>query len=75
MQYQRSFIPIEIKSTHTFNSTLLKNIRFYKKLVGERCPTGFLIYGGEAEYTIDGFHVMHVHNTGKIHSILQEMKD
>ena len=54
-QTGRELIPIEIKSAVTFNKEFLKNLRFFKELVGERCPKGFLIYAGMQKQKIESF--------------------
>jgi uncharacterized protein len=63
-------IPIEIKSTQTFHPALLKNLYFFKKLVNDRCPTGFLIYAGEYEQPIDDFHILNFKNIENIFKII-----
>ncbi|MBN1684918.1 MAG: ATP-binding protein, partial [Gammaproteobacteria bacterium] len=42
-------IPIEIKAAQTFTMQFLKSIHYFKKLVGERCPYGYVIYTGQQE--------------------------
>ncbi len=65
--YQRGheLIPIEIKAGATYSGEFLKNLRFFRKLVGERCPTGFLIYSGKQELAVDQLHLLnytHAHD-------------
>lgn len=64
-------IPVEVKSTMTFNSALLKNLLFYKKLVGNRAPVAFLVYGGEEEHQINDCHVINYKNVSKIYELLE----
>ncbi len=64
-------IPVEIKSTATFNSALLKNLKFYRSLVGDRAPIGFLVYSGEKEQQIGDFHLINYRNTAKIYEIIE----
>ncbi len=45
-------VPVEIKSGQTFHLEFLKGLNNFKKLVGERCAEGFLIYSGDQEQTI-----------------------
>lgn len=45
-------IPIEIKSAQTFNSSFLKNLSYFKKLIGERFRKGFIIYTGETNQSL-----------------------
>lgn len=59
-------IPIEIKSTSTFNATLLKNIQSFQKLVGDRAPLGYLIYSGDMEPRIGNIQVLNFKHAYKI---------
>lgn len=54
MIFQRGhqLIPIEVKSSQTFNKDFLKNFQFFQKLVQGRCEEGFLIYAGSQEQRI-----------------------
>jgi predicted AAA+ superfamily ATPase len=45
--------PIEIKSSKNFHKDFLKNLTLFKKLTGERCSKGYLVYGGDFSQTID----------------------
>lgn len=58
-QSGRELIPIEIKSSQTFNSEFLKNLQFFQDLAKQRCKQGFLIYAGEHEQKIGSFQVLH----------------
>ena len=55
-------IPIEIKSSKTFNTNFLKNLQFFQKLVGNRSPKGYLIYGGDAEQSINTTELLNYKN-------------
>lgn len=57
-QSGRELVPIEVKSSKTFNKEFLKNLYFFKNLAGERCPKGFLIYSGDHEQKIETFDVL-----------------
>lgn len=57
-QSGHQLIPIEVKSSMTFNTSFLKNLNFFHDLVSERCPTGFLIYGGSHEQTLTPFSIL-----------------
>ena len=63
-------IPIEIKSTMTFNSSQLKNIQYYQKIAGDRAPVGFLVYAGDQEMQIGNCYVINFKKIFKIHEIL-----
>ncbi len=49
MIYQkgRELVPIEIKSSQTYNSSFLDTLRSFEAFAKERVPQSFLIYGGE----------------------------
>ena len=55
-------IPIEIKSTQTFNAHFLKKIESFQKLAAPRAPKGFLIYGGIEEQPIGSIELLHYKN-------------
>jgi uncharacterized protein len=46
-QKGRELVPIEIKSSQTYNSSFLDTLRSFEALAKERAPKSFLIYGGE----------------------------
>ena len=64
-------IPIEIKSSKTFNTEFLKNVQFFQRLVKERAPEGYLIYAGDQEQRIHNIHVL---NYKHAHFALQTQK-
>lgn len=66
-------IPIEIKSTQTYNTSLLKNLHKFQKLVGERAPVGFLIYAGDIEQPIKDIHLLNYQNASSLFNIIQEV--
>lgn len=47
-----NLIPIEIKSSKTYNPAFLKQLHFFQKLAGDRAPKGYLIYTGDQEQKI-----------------------
>jgi uncharacterized protein len=57
-----NLIPIEIKSSRTFHSDFLQGIKYFKKIAGDRSPTGILIYSGDQEQVVDGVHVYNYKN-------------
>lgn len=65
IKHANYLIPIEIKSTATFHPSMLKNLKFFKKLVKERMPKGFLVYSGEEQY-IGEIELVHFKNSRKI---------
>ena len=58
-QSANTLTPIEIKAGKTFNKDFLKNVLFFQKLVGERSPTGFVIYAGTQEQKIGSCKILH----------------
>jgi uncharacterized protein len=60
-----AIVPIEVKSSKTFSSDFLKNIRFLKKHVGQRCLGGSLIYAGDQEQSVDSCNVLNYLNAFK----------
>ena len=45
-------IPIEIKSSKTFNKDFLKELDYFSKLFPEQCEQGYVIYAGEQHQKI-----------------------
>lgn len=66
-------IPIEIKSAQTIAKSFFKNLNYFKKLVGSRCGSSYLIYAGDQEFQIEEAKILNYQNTGKI--ILESDKD
>jgi uncharacterized protein len=44
----RKLVPLEIKSSATFNSELIKNVNFFFKSVSPDSESGYLVYSGES---------------------------
>lgn len=61
-------IPIEIKSSQTFNKTFLKGLHYFKSIATDRVKKGYLIYTGEKTQTIEGFELLHYKDTAKIYA-------
>ena len=57
-----SLIPIEIKSSKTYNSEFLEKLLFFQNLVKGRAPKGYIIYAGEAEQKIHSIELIHYRN-------------
>lgn len=51
-------LPIEIKSSQTFNPQFLKGLRAFSKLAKERVFGGYLIYAGKEEQKIEQFTLL-----------------
>lgn len=58
-------IPIEIKSSMTFNSKFAKGINYFKKL-SQSSISGFIIYAGDLEHISDNYSVLNYKNSDKI---------
>lgn len=50
--------PIEIKAAKTFNKDFMKNIEYFKDLVGDRYGMGSLIYAGDQEQHIGALKIL-----------------
>lgn len=55
-------IPIEIKSSKTYNPEFLKKLKFFQGLAKERAPRGYLIYAGEQEQKIHSIQLLNYKN-------------
>lgn len=58
-EVNRSLVPIEIKTSATFQKRLLKSLEFYHTSVDQQCKRGSLIYSGSSGVLtekIRGFH-------------------
>ncbi len=66
--YQRGheLIPIEIKSSKTYNSSFLRGIKNFEKMVGNRCVEPHLIYTGIEEQKIGNIHLINYRNAAQI---------
>jgi hypothetical protein len=53
-----NLIPIEIKSSKTYNNEFLKKLHFFQNLAGDRAPKGYLIYAGEQQQDIHGISLL-----------------
>lgn len=51
-------IPIEIKSSKTYNNEFLKTLHFFQNLAGKRAPKGYLIYAGDQQQNIEGIFLL-----------------
>jgi hypothetical protein len=53
----RNLIPFEIKSAVTFTPDFLKGIEHFRKIAGDRCSKGYVLYNGHEQYTLKGTQV------------------
>jgi len=59
-------IPIEIKSSQTYNADFTKNLKNFQSLAGDRSPVAYLIYAGEHEQEIRTIRVLHYHHATQV---------
>lgn len=66
--YQRGheLIPIEIKSSRTYNSSFTDGINKFKKVAGDKCVSPYLIYSGDEEIKIGDVQLLNYRNSAKI---------
>lgn len=48
----RSLVPIEIKSAATFTPNFIQGIERFRKVSGDRCLPGYVLYNGHEQYTL-----------------------
>jgi len=53
----RNLIPFEIKSAATFTPEFLKGIEHFRKIAGNRCSNGYVLYNGHEQYTLKGTRI------------------
>jgi len=54
----RSLIPIEIKSAATFTPNFIQGIERFRKVIGDRCLPGYVLYNGHEPYTLKETRIM-----------------
>jgi len=59
------FIPIEIKSSQTFNPSFLKGLDYFNQ-VQKKTPRGYLIYAGTIQQQVQNYQVINYLNIDKI---------
>ncbi|MCP5492667.1 MAG: ATP-binding protein [Chlamydiales bacterium] len=57
-QRARELIPIEVKAAQTYHSSFFKTLEYFKKVVKNRCPKGYVIYAGDVEQSIGDFELI-----------------
>jgi hypothetical protein len=65
-QRGRELVPIEIKSSRTFNTSFLQSIKKFEKIAGDRIADSFLIYTGDEEATVKGTHLINFRNSSQV---------
>lgn len=66
--YQRGheLVPIEIKSSRTYNSSFLSGIKSFKKIAPDRCVDSYLIYSGDEEIKINDVQLLNYQHTARV---------
>ncbi len=66
--YQRGhhLIPVEIKSSRTYNSSLIAGIKNFTKMVPQRAIDPHLVYSGDEEIKIEGIQLLNFRNAARI---------
>lgn len=64
-QRGHDLIPIEIKSSKTFNASFLKGLAAFKALSGSRCQEPSIIYSGQDEQVVSGVKLWHFSHAAK----------
>lgn len=66
--YQRGheLVPIEIKSSRTYNSSFISGINRFKKIAPDKCATPYLIYSGDEEIKIGDVQLLNYSHSAKI---------
>lgn len=62
----RQLVPIEIKSSMTFNQDFIKNIEYFKKIAPDAASGGAVIYAGELTPEISGTRFVNFADTASI---------
>lgn len=65
-KFGNQLIPIEIKSSKTFNPHFLKGIHYFKSITETRSPLGVLIYAGNQEQCVNNVFVYNFKNVDKM---------
>lgn len=68
-QTGHELIPIEIKSSQTFNSSFLNGFNTFKKIAEQRCGNGFIIDAGTEEQKVGIVSLLNYRQIGKMFSI------
>ncbi|MCH9609995.1 MAG: hypothetical protein S4CHLAM81_11040 [Chlamydiales bacterium] len=64
-QRGHELIPIEIKSSQTFNRSFLDGLKRFEKLAGERSQDPVLIYAGKEEQMVQGVNLLNFTHAGQ----------
>lgn len=59
--------PVEIKSAKTFDTSFLRGVNYFKKLVGDRINNSYLVYSGDQSQVISGVRLINYRNINEIY--------
>lgn len=59
-------IPIEIKSSQTFNKIFMKELDYFSTLFPEQCEKGYIVYAGESSQKLGWRTLMHYQDVSQI---------
>ncbi len=62
-------IPMETKSSKTFNKIFYKHLNYFRELVDGRCQRGYAIYAGEAESMCEANCLINYKNVADVFSL------
>lgn len=65
-QKGHELIPVEVKSTRTFNPSLISGIKGFSKVVQGRCTQPCLVYAGDEEMKIGEVELLNFWNSSRI---------
>lgn len=63
IQSGHELIPVEIKSSQTFDRAFLKNLHYFQQIVPSRTSHGFLIYDGATEQRLENITLLNFHQS------------
>ena len=67
------FLPIEIKSSATFNSSFTKELKYFSDLTEGRTSKGYIVYAGEQEQNVGDFELINFNNLAKVMNYFDDM--
>jgi hypothetical protein len=66
IDYGISLVPIEIKSSTTFNPRFSQRLEYYMSLVESGTQESSVVYGGDADFTVKQISVVSWKNTEQL---------
>lgn len=66
VKISNELIPVEIKSSQTFHRDFTKGLDYFKKLVGDRCQQGYIVYDGHLTQAIKNFQLCNWRQFGNL---------